>query len=140
MALNSFVTLDDPSASFGTYAYDINKSGEVAGYYVDASGHENGFVYNNGVYITVDDPSATDAVAQTINDLGQIAGYWSTSSSADLGFTDVNGTFTSHIVDPYPTFMEGSNDQGVIVGYYQSGGTDNGFAAYAVNSGAITIL
>ena len=58
MSINVYTTLDDPKAGNGTYAYGINVSGQVVGYYLDyIGGGIHGFLYSGGTYTTLDDPA-----------------------------------------------------------------------------------
>ena len=42
----------------------------------DHNGATHGFVYNNGIYTTIDDPlGANGTLATGINDAGQVVGY-----------------------------------------------------------------
>jgi probable HAF family extracellular repeat protein len=55
-----YTTLKDPSASGDTYAYGINNSAQIVGFYdVGVPTQSRGFLYSGGVYITLQDPSAT---------------------------------------------------------------------------------
>ncbi|WP_347990151.1 PEP-CTERM sorting domain-containing protein [Methylomonas sp. AM2-LC] len=75
-----FTLLNDPNAasnSYGTVATGINNLGEVVGYYYDATGITHGFLYNAGVYTTIDFTGLSinkSTTLSSINDLGQIAG------------------------------------------------------------------
>jgi probable HAF family extracellular repeat protein len=63
-------------ATYGTAATDINDRGQIVGYYGDSTGI-HGFLYSEGVYTTIDDPSATSNTTPTgINDRGQIVGFY----------------------------------------------------------------
>ena len=80
----TYSILDAPSAT-NTVAYRINNSGQVVGISSNASGN-NGFLYNDGTYTTIDDPSAVGfngTFAYGINDNGQIVGsYWAAAPEA----------------------------------------------------------
>lgn len=71
---NNFVSLDDPSAGFGTMAFAINNAGTIVGNYDNA----HGFVYQNGKFRTLDAPQLAGEPAQTqlngISNLGWIVG------------------------------------------------------------------
>jgi probable HAF family extracellular repeat protein len=82
-------SLNDPNAGTttnfegvaGTQLNDINNNGAISGFYVDANGNTNGFVYQNGVFTTVDDPLGTNGTYICgINDLGQVVGFYVDSS------------------------------------------------------------
>jgi hypothetical protein len=49
----------------------MNASGQVAGGYQDSNNIEHGFIYINGTYTTLTDPSAAGSTfAEAINDSG----------------------------------------------------------------------
>ncbi|PZN80941.1 MAG: hypothetical protein DM484_09035 [Candidatus Methylumidiphilus alinenensis] len=92
----SFTTLIAPGAATNTQAYSINASGQVAGYYSDASNKVHGFVESNGVFTTLDDPGATrTTAAYSINASGQVVGLYSDTSGTAHGFVESNGVFTT---------------------------------------------
>ena len=64
----------------------LNDSGQVAGYYNDDTG-QLGFLYSNGKYTTIENPSTTQNVTgvASINNLGEVVGYYEPASSH--GFT-----------------------------------------------------
>jgi probable HAF family extracellular repeat protein len=162
----TYTTVTDPSArtdsgfqGFGTYAHSINGSGQIVGYYVDATTNgDRGFLYSggpNGTYTTLDDPSAEQGsgvgtVAFGINDLGQIVGYYvgyypSVSWKGFLYSGGTNGTYTTLPDDPsaYTGGGQGAaplaiNDLGQIVGYYidSNGNTQ----AFQYSNGTYTTL
>jgi probable HAF family extracellular repeat protein len=73
-----FTEFDVPQATF-TSGNGINDLGQVVGPYTDSAGNEHGFIYTNGHFTTIDDPSASPpfgTIPLLINDLGQIAGYY----------------------------------------------------------------
>ena len=49
-------------------------------------GHQHGFLYTGGKYITLDDPLGTSTVATGINDRGQIVGYYTDGAGDFHGF------------------------------------------------------
>jgi probable HAF family extracellular repeat protein len=151
MSIYTYSTLDDPSAAVygsgdGTEARGINNSGQIVGYYLLAgTSSYQGFLYSNGVYTSLEDP--TDGIpgdpynrfttAAGINDAGQIVGVFSSTSDADpigfnpTGFLETNGLYAP-IVDPlaspgnnHGTVAAGINNSGQIVGSYTTivGGT-----------------
>jgi probable HAF family extracellular repeat protein len=71
----SFTTIDVPGALY-TYPTGINDSGQIVGFYRDASSTLHGFLLDNGSYTTLDVPGAYLTEAYGINDSGQIVGYY----------------------------------------------------------------
>src|SRR5947208_3399608 len=84
--------LHDPLATGGTFPQDVNDTGEIVGYYIDAQG-SHGFAYTNRTFSTI----APDVVAEGINNAGQIVG---STTSDTLHPSDINnaaqvvGSFT----------------------------------------------
>ena len=126
----TFRTLEDPSAVFGTYAYGINKYGQIVGYYVDGNGQKNGFIYSQGTFTTITGTqSVTDAnggthtytlpiVPQGINDTDQIVGYF---TGGGFLYNYNTGAFFppgSYVVGT--GLAQGINNQNVIVGSYST--------------------
>jgi probable HAF family extracellular repeat protein len=81
-----------------------------------------GFIYSNGVYTTLSDPSSVGGTHVTgINNTGQIIGWYTPgpdlSSGSPHGFIYSNGNYTT-VDDPLAsaTFLNGINDEGQIVG------------------------
>ena len=75
----TFTTLDDPSATAGTYLQGINDAGEVVGYYVNNGDHA--FTYSAGIFSafnTVNSgPSSSTfatSTAEGINNSGEVVG------------------------------------------------------------------
>ena len=68
----SFTAIDVPGSG-NTYAYGINNSGQIVGYFQDAGGY-HGFVDTGGRFTTIDVPGAYFTLAYGINDSGQIVG------------------------------------------------------------------
>jgi probable HAF family extracellular repeat protein len=73
----SFTTIDVPGAVF-TYAYGINGSGQIVGFY-QSTGFPpplHGFLDKGGSFTTIDVPGAVNTYVQGINNSGQIVGYF----------------------------------------------------------------
>lgn len=128
-------TLDFPAAS-DTYAFDINQSGVVVGYWdiVDALGNvlaAHGFVWKNGAFTEVNFPGSADSLVLGINVEGDYVGEWDTdiNSPTGHGFVFSDGHFTSFDF-PDATLTQGSdiNEDGQIVGaYIDANGGTHGF-------------
>lgn len=139
MSVYTYTTLDDPLATGGTFAFGINATGQVVGYYQNASG-SHGFLYAGGTYTTLDYPSSNGTLAYGINDSGQIIGFYS-NGTGEHGFLYLGGSYTS-FDDPSATNgtdARGINDLGQIVGGYVSGSGDHGYA-YISNLGLYITL
>lgn len=69
-----FTKINDPSAKIGTMAYGINKAGTIVGTF----DNQQGFVYQNGAYRTLNAPQLSGEAHQTqlngINNAGTIVG------------------------------------------------------------------
>jgi probable HAF family extracellular repeat protein len=123
----TFTRLDDPVGVNGeTMASGINSAGQIVGSYDG----QHGFLFANGNYTTVDDPSSTVTGARGINSAGQIVGSYGGSYSD--GFVDDNGTFvTLDVPQALATHPVDINSAGQIVGnysiHYSSGTTTNAF-------------
>jgi hypothetical protein len=77
---------DVPAAS-NTFAYDINDSDEIAGYYDDTTATPHGFVQDqHGQLTTVDVPGAVATFILGNDDRGDLAGHFVDSIGAILGF------------------------------------------------------
>ncbi len=138
----SFTLLQDPQAATsgtlygfaGTQAMGINSSGEVVGYYSAANSAFEGFLYNNGVYTTLSDPSYPASTAPfAINDSGVIAGEIFLSPTDTEGFVLSGGVYTI-LQDPYASTEYGtsvvaiSNTDLVVGNYYDAQHQSHAFA------------
>ena len=108
-----------------TFAYDINNSGQIVGYYNTSEG----FLYNNGYFggnYTTLPPSTTDPTG--INNAGVIVGNYTGTDGLYYSFTynSVTRTYAGLPSDPLGvqgTVASGINDLGGIVGTYFDSGT-----------------
>lgn len=128
-----------PPGSTTTFPMAINNGGLVAGYYLDASGIDYGFLRNpDGTIVTFAAPGAGTGTfdgtyAWAMNDLGQIAGYIILNSGSRRAFVrDEFGNFTvfsapNAIKSPYAGTQAFSiSATGMIAGFY----TDNNGAVH----------
>ncbi len=89
----AFTTIDFPGA-LGTYAFGINKSGQVVGMalYVSPTFFVHGFLFSGGTFTIIDPPGAVQipyqdtTAAMGINDSGQIVGFYKDSTFKDHGY------------------------------------------------------
>ena len=119
--------ISDPSGMPGTTtAAAINNSGEIAGFYTNATtGLVDGFIDNGGTFSTIAVPGAMSTTLLGINDNGLAVGVDTYSSGLMFGLvcsistltcvqeSDPNGTGT--------TTFNGINDLDQIVGFYTNG-------------------
>jgi probable HAF family extracellular repeat protein len=108
----------------------INNQGQITGFYSDGRGL-HGFLYDSGVYTTLDVSGANLTLAAGINDRGQIVGVYEDSNGVSHGFLYDAGVFTTFDV-PGASLTEGRgiNNRGQIVGRYLDSNTINhGFVA-----------
>lgn len=80
-------TLKTLNRAMDTAAFGINNNGEIVGIYVDASMVQHGFVYQYGVWQTVDDPNGVGtATINGLNDKGQLVGFYGDGADKTVGF------------------------------------------------------
>lgn len=118
-----------------TQARGINSSYVVVGSEVDFSsfpGKRPGFTYdiNTGQRTDFMLPGTTRTVFTAIDDAGVISG-WYQNGGAPRGFTGYPGNFqTIDVVGARATFVEGSNNAGILVGDYEVGPVGTGRYAF----------
>jgi len=163
----TFTAFDVPGAGTGagqgTIAEDINVTGDIAGYYVDASNVNHSFVRaSDGTITTFDAPGAGTGAGQgTItyanNTAGVVTGYYIDASSVYHGFVRAaNGTITGFEAPGagtganQGTIPDGINASGDVTGTYAdvnyvyhgfvraSDGTITSFDAPGAGSGGTT--
>ena len=132
-----FQTIDAPgpgsATTGGTYAFGVNASGLVSGYYEDASGAYHGFIWQNGKATSID-YTGISGVSQTFlfqdNSSGQVAGYYTGAdgTSHSLIYNSANGTWTTIPDAPGKNGFNaagGINDKGQLAGNYSLGAAGN---------------
>ena len=137
MAYYTYVTLNDPLASYLTDATGINDGGQIVGYYASNKVGDSGdsFLYSGGTYTTLDDPlggnsftTGINTFAQGLNNAGQIVGNYK-NLTGNHGFLYSGGTYTT-LDDPLAvadTTAQGIDDAGQIVGNYRGQTASHGF-------------
>jgi probable HAF family extracellular repeat protein len=124
-----FTPLRDPFAgNNGTNAKGVNDSGQVVGYYFDASNRAHGFLYSNGNYTTID-VGARGTFLNGINDAGQIVGTYIDITGHDHGFV---GSF-----QPNPTPSGGTTAAMVLRGANSSAAVAGQYEIYDIGNNAI---
>jgi len=147
MPVQTYTTLDDPSATAGTFVQGINSSGQIVGYYHDNQGSGlHGFLLSGGTYATLDDTVAFfgTTLASGINASGQIVGYYDNSTGRHGFLYNPNGATYTPLDDPSGangTQALGINDLGQIVGNYaDSNHHPHGFLYSGGASGTYTTI
>jgi probable HAF family extracellular repeat protein len=117
---SSFETIAYPGAN--THATGINDSGQIVGFYADASG-VHGYLYEESEFTTVDYPGALGTYLGGINNQGQIVGRYQTASGETHGFLKDGDTYISFDVplaaaNAGITWANGISDSGQVVGTY----------------------
>jgi uncharacterized membrane protein len=120
--------LDDPSAGTapgqGTQPNAINNSGQIVGFYFDASGVFHSYSQIGNQYTTITPPNESTvrpfSIATGINPQGQIVGAYRGTDGLSHGYLLSGGPYTS-LDDPlavHGTRTFGINAPGQIVGEY----------------------
>lgn len=115
--------LNVPGAS-GTFASGINDRGQIVGFYTDSNYSAYAFVYDKGVYTTLDVPDAVNgAAAVGINNWGEVMGNYTDSSFNQHAFVYHNGVYTTLPTpsDAVSFDFYALNDRGQIIGTYYNG-------------------
>lgn len=122
----AFAAIGIPGARY-TQPYNINDQGQAVGFYGDATG-EHGFLYDKGVFTTIDLPGYGTEVYD-INAQGQVVGEYLDSGTHGHGFIYDHGAYISGIDVPgaTDTFPAAINDAGVIAGSYFDATGGHGF-------------
>ena len=95
----TMATLDYPTQGVTiTQALGVNNVGQVVGQYNDATGVTHGFLYQHGVYhsidytgVTPDGKPATATTVNGINNKGQIVGFYVAANGNTIGFVGASG-------------------------------------------------
>ena len=133
--------LDFPGAS-DTFAFGINDSGTVAGYWdlLDAGGNllaYHGFVWNNGAFAQVDFPGSGDTAVVGINARGDLVGAWDSGVTSPIGHGFVcskRNCFSFDVPGATVTQADDINAHGQVVGtYIDTGGAQHAFLAVGAN-------
>lgn len=97
-------------------AFQINNSGQVAGFFADNLG-ERAYLWENGQRIDLGNFGGLKSSANGINDAGQIIGVYYTAKEKFNPFIWQNGTMTDLGTLGFNGGAMGINNQGQVVGY-----------------------
>jgi len=137
---NVYKAIKPASSATDSFAFGVNKSGQIVGFYIDALDTVHGFISDGTDTSTFDYPGATGTTMLGINDSGDIAGGFSKGGNSDgFLYNKSKNTFTTI---SYPSATEthaySVNSSDVVVGWYMdTGGHEHGFVW---NSGSYSSL
>jgi hypothetical protein len=154
---NSDITIEANNVT--TSPRGINKSGTVAGFFIDAATDgDTSFVLRNGEtsVISYPDESQTDTLLQDVNNAGVAVGHWDAGDFVWHAFMlDTNSNTFTQIDVPGATFTQsfGINNAGLVAIISDAGpfiycprkaskcpGAGTAVAANPVRAGALTLL
>ena len=104
----------------------MDNLGVIAGFDIDSSGVQHGFIDRDGSFTLINEPNAGTASGQGtsvgyINDFGQVTGSYTESNNNTVAFAGSLGTLTT-VSDPlapaFSTLTAAINDAGVVAGEY----------------------
>jgi probable HAF family extracellular repeat protein len=130
-------TLDFPGAS-DTFAFGINESGTVVGYWdlLDAGGNVlayHGFTWNKGAFTQVDFPGSVDSAVLGINARGDLVGDWDPGITSPIAHGFVcshRNCFSFDVPGANITQANDINARGQVVGtYINAAGEQHAFLA-----------
>jgi TolB protein len=123
-----FTTIDDPNATVGTEAADINASNQIVGSYNFTDPNHplegaHGFLLNGAIFTPIDFPgqSVSSTTPSGINDAGDVVGVYRMNSPGN-GFLFSGGVYTAVNVPAAMgccTHATGINNAGQIVGQFK---------------------
>jgi len=118
---------------------------DTAGFYVDASGNNFGFIRWNGAFKSYKNPATTGTVNQLLglSDVGEAVGFYTDSSGVNHGYTVHEGTNNYEPVTPpggTNVTAAGINRGGDVTGFYsESNGTVVGFIRHGSSYTAFSV-
>lgn len=103
----------------------INNAGDFVGHYYGITPALQGFISVGGKVRTLDIPGASVIEPEDLNSLNQVAGFYIDSSDRGTRafYSDANGElqYPVEVRGNKSTSLFGINDQGVMVGSYETG-------------------
>jgi hypothetical protein len=141
LSVHQFVTTFSIPNATATFAYQVNDSGKIVGYYNDSNGISHGYLRDAAGALTypIDVPGATETLLLGNNASDWGVGRYTDTSGVTHGFFYV--TPDSILTYDYPgatyTTLNGINKDGLICGYYlDAAGLAHGFVARANLTGS----
>jgi probable HAF family extracellular repeat protein len=143
----SQLLLLDPSGTVGTaqqsWALSINRHGDIAGAYLDATGESHGYLYHgaDGTVTTIDYPGGNNTQAYGVNDKGHLIGVYNDADGNPHTFLLKDGSFSSLDIDGgLQTVPLSINDRDEIVGEYVTTANTNGYGYIQYPSGKVRLV
>ena len=136
----AFISVDEIVTTFAvpdataTFAYQLNNSNQIIGYYIDSNGLKHGYTRDSAGVLTypIDVPGATETLLLGNNDSNWGVGRYTDTLGVTHGLFYV--TPDDILTYDYPgatyTSLNGINKDGLICGYYNdAAGVSHGFVA-----------
>jgi hypothetical protein len=121
----------------------INNTGQIVGFYSDASGVAHGYELIDGTFTTINVPfeGAVDTSTLGINNAGDTVGCWDTGDDLiGSGYELIGGTYTSLAVpNQASTCATAINDNGSVVGVYTDASVSTG-GGFLFHDGTYTTI
>jgi len=134
ISVGQIVTTFAVPGATATFAYQVNDSGQIVGYYVDSNLISHGYMRDSAGTLTypIDVPGATETFVLGNNASNWVVGRYTDTSDVTHGFFYV--TPDNILTYDYPgatsTSLNGINSSGLICGYYtDTAGHSHGFVA-----------
>jgi len=131
----TFTGIDAPNSVF-TVGRAVNSSGNIAGWFIDTSLKQHGYLLSNGTFTQIDFTDANQTTALGLNDAGDVVGAYRDASFKTHGYLLSGGMFTT--IDPpgsRRTTARGINSSGDIVGFFRD---STGLHGFLVNKNSLT--
>jgi len=137
----SFQTVNLPTPPNKVVILDaLNDVGGILGTYEANDSHTHGFLLYQGKFTSFLFPGSTDTVAFDMNTTGTIVGEYTIGNGAQHAFMVHSGGFHEITIPGFPNVpavATGVNDNGDVVGVFQSNNTNRGFL---LRNGKLTML
>jgi hypothetical protein len=134
VSLHGVVTTFAVPEATATFAYQLNSSNQIIGYYIDSTGLKHGYTRDSAGVLTypIDVPGATETLLLGNNDSNWGVGRYTDTLGVTHGLFYV--TPDDILTFDYPgatyTSLNGINKDGLICGYYgDAAGLSHGFVA-----------